>query len=321
VTELKVEPAEAGERLDLFVGKKLSLSRSKLKELFEKDLVRVDGRKAKKGQSVTVGQKVSVEVPVEAPRAAVAEEGPLTVLHEDAALVFVDKPSGMPVHPLEPLEKGTVANRLVARFPELVEAGEDPREAGLVHRLDVETSGVLLAARNREAWKNLRGQFSVPSPRAGNPPTPGDSAHQARVRGQSAKKMYHALVSGPLADEGEIDLPLVQHGDHVRPALSTDTAARPALSMFRVLSRAGMEALVEVQILTGVMHQVRAHLAGIGAPIVGDTRYGGRPDPTLSRFFLHAASLEVLHPVSGRPLKVSSPLPADLSAALKQRGL
>jgi 23S rRNA pseudouridine1911/1915/1917 synthase len=305
VTELTVGPDEAGERLDLFVGKKLSLSRSRLKELFEKDLVRVDGRKAKKGQGVAAGQKVSVEVPVEGPRAPLAEEGALTLLHEDAALVFIDKPAGMPVHPLEAGEKGTVANLLVARWPELVEAGEDPREAGLVHRLDIETSGVLLAARTRDAWKNLRAQFS---------PLPG-------VRGQSARKLYQALITGPIADEGEIDLPLVQHGDHARPALSTDTSARPALSKFRVLSRKGMDALVEVQILTGVMHQVRAHLAGIGAPIVGDTLYGGRAEPGLSRFFLHAASLEVMHPVSNEPLKVSSPLPAELAAALKQRGL
>jgi 23S rRNA pseudouridine1911/1915/1917 synthase len=254
--------------------------------------VRVDGRKAKKGQTVAAGQRVSVEVPVEGPRAPVPTEGPLTALHVDDARVFVDKPAGVPVHPLEPLETGTVANLLVARWPEVVSASEDPREAGLVHRLDVETSGVLLVARTREAWTALRAQFGA---------------------GGAARKLYLALVSGPLADDGEIDVPLVQHGDHVRPALSSDTAARPALSRFRVLARSGLDALVEVQILTGVMHQVRAHLAGVGAPIVGDALYGGRSEPGLGRFFLHASSLSVTYP---SPIEVRSPLPADLAAVL-----
>ncbi len=259
--------------------------------------MRVDGRRVKKGLTVAEGQRVTVEVPVEGPRAPVPEEGPLVVLHEDEHRVFVDKPAGVPVHPLEPGEQGTVANRLVARWPALVDASEDPREAGLVHRLDIETSGVLLAAKTREAWVKLRAEFSG-----------GKS---------TAKKLYLALVSGPLADEGEIDLPLVQHGDHARPALSSDTAARAALSRFKVLERRGMDSLVEVQILTGVMHQVRAHLAGIGAPIVGDALYGGRPEPGLSRFFLHAASLEVETPT---PVKVSSPLPPELQAVLQSRG-
>lgn len=295
-----VTAADAGERLDLFVGKKLSLSRAKLKSLFEADLVRVDGRRAKKGQTVAEGQKVMVEVPVEGPRAPVPEpELPLTVLHLDEALIFVDKPAGIPVHPLQPGETGTLANRLIARWPEVAEASEDPREAGLVHRLDIETSGVLLAARTRAAWTALRAQFSG---------------------GGAAKKLYLALVDGPLADDGEIEVPLVQHGDHVRPALSSDAAARPAVSRFRVLERWGMNALVEVQILTGVMHQVRAHLAGIGAPIVGDALYGGRAQPGLPRFFLHAASLEVRHPASGQPLKVESPLPAELQAVLELLG-
>lgn len=291
-----VKETEAGERLDLFVGKNLSLSRARLKALFEADLVRVDGRKAKKGQTVKPGQKVSVEVPIEGPRAPVAEDLPLTVLHQDDALVFVDKPAGIPVHPLEPGETGTVANRLVARFPEVVDASEDPREAGLVHRLDIETSGVLLAARTRDAWSALRQQFGA---------------------GGGATKLYLALVSGPLTDEGEIELPLVQHGDHVRPALSDDTSARPATSRFRVLERSGLDALVEVQILTGVMHQVRAHLAGIGAPIVGDSLYGGRAEPGLSRFFLHAATLIVEWQ---GPKAVSSPLPAELRSVLSRLG-
>jgi 23S rRNA pseudouridine1911/1915/1917 synthase len=291
---LTVTAAEAGERVDLFVGKKLSLSRAKLKALFESGAVRVDGRKAKKGQTVAEGQRVEVEVPDEGPRAPMPQpELPLTVLREVGALVFVDKPAGLPVHPLEAGEKGTVANALVARWPELAEASADPREAGLVHRLDIETSGVLLAAKNRDTWTALRAQFST---------------------GGEAVKLYLALVEGPIADEGEIELALAQHGGRVRPALPSDTDARPARSEFRVLSREGDRSLVEVRIFTGVMHQVRAHLAAIGAPIVGDALYEGAAEPRLSRFFLHAASLEVSNPENGERVRVESPLPDSLRA-------
>jgi 23S rRNA pseudouridine1911/1915/1917 synthase len=285
---LAVDAEAAGERVDLFVGKKLELSRAKLKALFEGGFVRVDGKRVKKGHTVAAGQRVDVELAEEGPRAPVPQpELPLKVLREDGALVFVDKPAGVPVHPLQPGEKGTVANALVARYPELPEASVDPREAGLVHRLDVETSGVLLAARDRDTWNDLRAQFSG---------------------GDEAVKLYLALVHGPIADDGEIELALEQHGERVKPSFD----GRPARSTFRVLARDGERSLVEVRIYTGVMHQVRAHLAAIGAPIVGDTLYGGPAEPRLHRFFLHAASLEVRDPRSGTRVRVQSDLPDEL---------
>ncbi|MCU0700015.1 MAG: RluA family pseudouridine synthase [Myxococcaceae bacterium] len=289
--ELKV-PAEAqGQRVDLFVGERLSLSRNRLKALFEADSIRVDGRKVKKGLSLAAGQVVTVEL-LESAAGAVADASlTLTVLYEDDALVAVDKPAGVPSQPIDPGETGTVANALVARFPALGAVGADPREAGLCHRLDVETSGVLLAAKTKEAWQTMRAAFSEPG---------------------GVDKRYLALVRGPLADEGEIDLPLVHAGDHVRPALSGEDA-RPARSSFVVLRRAAATSLVEVRLFTGVLHQVRAHLAAVGAPIVGDERYGGRPHPRLGRFFLHAASLSFSHPVSQRVVRIESPLPDTLA--------
>lgn len=299
-TELLVPPGVEGRRLDLFVGEHLKLSRSKVKALFEADAIRVDGRRAKKGAVVAPGQKVSVVVVEEAPRAVAPEpDAPLTTLHVDEALVFVDKPAGMPSHPLLPGEKGTVANALVARFPECIAAGLDEREGGLCHRLDTETSGVLLAARTRVAWEKMREAFS----------------------GSGADKRYLALITGPLADEGEIDLALSHHGERVRPAAGGGSDAREARSRFKVLGRSGEYALVEVQILTGVMHQVRAHLAAVGAPIVGDALYGGRDEPGFSRFFLHARSLEVSHPSTGQRLKIESPLPLELQGVLSAHGL
>lgn len=290
--ELKVPPEAQGQRVDLFVGERLSLSRNRLKALFEAEAVRVDGRKVKKGASLAAGQTVVVEVH-DAPAGAVADAGvALVVLYEDDALLAVDKPAGVPTQPIDPGETGTVANALVARLPPLAQVGDDPREAGLCHRLDVETSGVLLAAKTKDAWKAMRAAFSEPG---------------------AVDKRYLALVRGPLADEGEIELPLVHAGDHVRPALEGEEA-RPARSAFRVLERKGVVSLVEVRLFTGVLHQVRAHLAAVGAPIVGDTRYGGRTVEGLSRFFLHAASLEFEHPVSRRVLRIESPLPAELKA-------
>lgn len=294
--ELKV-PAEAeGQRLDLFIGEKLSLSRNRLKALFEADSVRVDGRKAKKGQPLVSGQTVAVEVS-DAPVGAVADATQtLVVLFEDDALIAVDKPAGVPTQPIDPGETGTIANALVSRWPALAGVGADPREAGLCHRLDVETSGALLVAKTPEGWARMRAAFSESG---------------------AVDKRYLALVRGPLADEGEIELPLVHAGDHVRPAIEGEEA-RPAKSSFKVLRRKGVVSLVEVRLFTGVLHQVRAHLSAIGAPIIGDLRYGGRAEADLSRFFLHAASLTFEHPVSGQTTRVESPLPPELARVLER---
>jgi 23S rRNA pseudouridine1911/1915/1917 synthase len=293
---LTVAPAEAGSRIDLFVGARLALSRSRLKALFEADGVRVDGRRAKKGDPLATGAVVEVEHD-ETPGDAVPDPAaPLSVLWEDEALVFVDKPAGMPSQPLAPGELGTVANALLARYPEMAAVGDDRREAGLCHRLDVDTSGVLLAARTRPAWEAMRRAFGAE---------------------REVDKRYLALACGPIADEGVIEVPLENAGDHVRTALGGE--GRPARTEFSVRARRGAYALVDVKLVTGVLHQVRAHLAAIGAPIVGDALYGGPSEPGLDRFFLHAASLSVTHPVTREYLTVESPLPPMLAAVLDRR--
>lgn len=298
--ELLVDAAAAGKRVDVFVGEKLSLSRAKLKALFESDAVRVDGRKVKKGLTIALGQRVELEVDEPVSTAATADANlTVNVLWEDELLVFVDKPARMPSQPLKAGELGTVANALAAKYPGLEHVSDDPREAGLCHRLDIETSGVLLAAKTRTAWQAVRAQFAQDS--------------------RDLDKRYLAVVAGPLADEGEIDLPLSHHGDFVRASV-TGLEAREAKSEFTVLERVGDLALVEVRIVTGVLHQVRAHLAAIGAPIIGDERYGGRGVEGLTRFFLHARSLAVAHPTSGQRLKVESPLPAELQQVLSALG-
>jgi 23S rRNA pseudouridine1911/1915/1917 synthase len=284
-------------RVDVWLASALELSRTRVKELLEKGAVRIGGRPPRKGDRTVAGARVEVTLPDEDPRPVPQPELSLDVIHLDPQLVAVDKPSGMPSHPLEPGERGTVVNALVARHPECADASADPREGGLVHRLDTLTSGVLLAARTAEAWQTVRDAFS----------------------GRQVDKRYLAVVTGPVADEGEIDLPLRHRADHVEPALSG--GGREALTDFRVLSRAGDASLLEVRIHTGVLHQIRAHLAAIGAPVLGDQDYGGRPLPGLDRFFLHAARLGLAHPATGSRLEVAAPLPPELRRALGMLGL
>jgi 23S rRNA pseudouridine1911/1915/1917 synthase len=284
-------------RIDLWLAGALDLPRARVKELLERGAVRIGGRAPRKGDRTVAGARVEVLLPDDDPRPVPQPEVPLEILHLDEALVAIDKPAGMPSHPLGPGERGTVVNALVARHPECAAASEDPREGGLVHRLDTLTSGVLLAARTPRTWRALRAAFT----------------------GREVDKRYLAVVTGPVADAGEIDLPLRHRGDRVEPAL--DGSGREALTEFRVLARSGDAALLEVRIHTGVLHQIRAHLAAIGAPVLGDAAYGGRAHPGLARFFLHAAKVALQHPLTARRLEVSAPLPPELRAVLAELGL
>ncbi len=294
---LDVPADAAGMRVDVWLAAALALPRTRVKELLDRGAVRIGGRPPRKGDRTVAGARVEVTLPGDDPRPVPQPELPLRLLHVDAQLVAVDKPAGLPSHPLAPGERGTVVNALVARHPECADASADPREGGLVHRLDTLTSGVLLAARTPEAWKVVREAFS----------------------GREVEKRYLAVVTGPVADSGEIDLPLRHRADHVEPALSG--GGREALTDFRVLSRAADAALLDVGIRTGVLHQIRAHLAASGAPVLGDADYGGRPQPGLDRFFLHAARLGLAHPATGSRLEIAAPLPEELRRVLGTLGL
>jgi len=263
------------DRLDRALARLFGVSRGRAMEWIAEDRVRVDGRRAAKGAQVGPGARVSLRrPPPDAP--APQPELPLRIVHADGQVVVADKPAGMPSHPLKPGETGTAANALVGRFPELASVGPAPREGGLVHRLDTDTSGLLLAARTDAAHALLRAQFAA----------------------RTVEKGYLALVAGELHAGGEIDVPLA-HDPHdarkVRAASDPEWAeaheARPASTRFTpALRRAGFT-LVDVEIATGVLHQIRAHLAFIGHPLAGDALYGGPELPGLSRHFLHAARL------------------------------
>ena len=228
-------------------------------------------------------------------RPAPAPEAPLAVLYADELLVAVSKPAGIATHPLHPGERGTLANALVARFPECAFVADDAREGGVAHRLDIETSGVVLAARTRAAWQSLRHAFS-------------DGA---------VTKEYLALVAGAPPDQGTIDLPLAHAGRRVRIAGDRDLDALAATTGFETLARGDDVALVRAHSSSGRMHQIRVHLAHLGHPLVGDALYGGPPPVAGTRgHFLHAAAVTFPHPGTGARVRIEAPLPPDRAAAL-----
>ncbi|HEY0840195.1 MAG TPA: RluA family pseudouridine synthase [Vulgatibacter sp.] len=305
VHTLRVPEEAAGQRLDRFAASALEGSRQKVMDAIERGLVRVDGRRARKGQPVAAGQVVEVRLPRVAAGPVPQPELPLEVIFEDPHLVVVSKPSGAPTHPLEPGETGTLANALVARYPECSAAGRDPREGGVAHRLDAPTSGLVVAARSRGAWEGLREQFAA----------------------RTVRKEYLALAAGAVFGPVEVEVPIgADPGTPgrmrtvVQERLAQRKNAREAHTLVEVERRWPGWTLVRCVITTGVMHQIRVHLAHLGSPVAGDDLYGGARPQGLHRLFLHAERLAFDHPVSGVPLDLRSPLPRDLEQVLEALG-
>jgi len=294
---LTVAADDDGARLDQWLARALDCSRREAQRLIDDGGVRIDGARAAKGTRVHAGAAVRVaEAPArdEDKRPLPEPELPLVELFADDLLVAVAKPAGVATHPLRAGERGTLANALVARHPECALVADDPREGGFAHRLDTETSGVLLAARTRAAWQSLRRAF-------------GDGV---------VAKEYLALVAGEPPTTGSIDEPLVHAGRRVRVAGDRDLDALEARTDFETLARGDGVALVRARSSSGRMHQIRVHLAFRGHPLVGDALYGGPPPaPGTRGHFLHAAAVVFPHP-SGARVRVDAPLPADRAAAL-----
>jgi len=270
----------------------------------EADLVRVDGRRARKGDRVPAGAKIEVRLPPEAGAPEPEPELPLEIVHQDDWLLAVNKPAGQLCHPLLAPERGTLANAVAARFPECAAASESAREGGLCQRLDRETSGLILVARHREAWLAVR----------------------KLLQAGEVEKVYLALVRGETPDTGRCDLPLSQRGTappRALPALDAKAkSVREARTRFVTLSRSTSFSLLEVWIESGVRYQIRAHLTALGFPLIGDPLYGGGEAPgTLGRHLLHAWKLGLAHPGTGAMLRLQAPPPADAVKCLTQLGL
>jgi 23S rRNA pseudouridine1911/1915/1917 synthase len=289
--ELRATPDDAGTRLDAFLAGPLG-SRARAQRLIEAGAVLVDGRPAPKRHLLAAGEAISVDEPEEAP-AADLPEAAYAVPYADEHLLVVDKPAGVVVHPARGHRTGTLAQALAG----VAAGGEDAARAGIVHRLDRDTSGLLVVARTEEAHRALR----------------------ASLQRREITREYQALVEGrPPARTGTIDAPLGRDR-RVRTRMSTDTdVPRAAITHFELERALPRTTLLRVRLETGRTHQIRAHLRAIDHPVVGDPEYGTPGRLGLERQFLHAARLAFAHPVTGVPIDVSSPLPPDLQAALEQ---
>jgi 23S rRNA pseudouridine1911/1915/1917 synthase len=295
VPPIVVTPEQAGQRLDLVLREQFpGWSRRRITRAVEEGAVRVNGTRAQKGQLVAAGAHITLARPPDLDDALrpLPEALPLEIVYQDADIVAVCKPPGLASHPLRAAEAGTLANRLVAQFGDCAYASTDVREGGLVHRLDAGTSGILLAARHRSAYEALRESF----------------------RRERVQKEYLALVGGhPPAQAIRMPLASVQ-GQRALPVLvgpHTET-------IVEIIETVGdSHSLVRCVATTGRRHQVRAHLAAIGHPIVGDELYGGSHGPVgLMGFFLHAERLQFSHPRTEVALDLRAALPADRMSAL-----
>jgi 23S rRNA pseudouridine1911/1915/1917 synthase len=294
VRRIQVPPESAGTRIDAFLAVPLG-SRSRAARLVEAGRVLVDSSPVAKRHVLAGGEVVTVEEeePAAAAGAPAVPPPEIVVPYEDEHLLVVDKPAGLVVHPARGHHSGTLAQLLAGDAT----GGEDPERAGIVHRLDRDTSGLLVVARTEQAHRAL----------------------QEALRAREVEREYLALVEGrPPARTGTIDAPLGRDR-RVRTRMSIDTdESRPAVTHFAIEEAFGAYTLLRVRLETGRTHQIRAHLKAIGHPVAGDPEYGTAGLLGLERQFLHATRLGFPHPVTGQRVEVESPLPEDLQAALEQ---
>ncbi len=294
--EVEFVTEAAGERLDKALAAHFEdLSRVQIQDLIHDGAVTVNGRQVKASFRLAGGETIWIKIPVpDADREPQPEVIPLVILYEDDQVVVIDKPAGMVVHPAFGHTSGTLVNAVLARWPE-VASFSTPERAGIVHRLDKETSGVILIAKSAPALDQLRAQF----------------------KGRDVEKRYVALVEGmPQTPEGLIDAPIGRDPNQ-RKRMAVTRDGRPATTEYHVIETYAHHSLLDVFPKTGRTHQIRVHLAFIGCPVVGDNVYGPRKQRIkMKRHFLHAAAITFTLPGSDKRLTVESPLPASLQNIL-----
>lgn len=286
-----------GERLDKVIPLHVQdLSRAMAQRLIKTGGVTVNGQPSKPSYRVQAGDQVVVRVPTEVPEPVVAEDIPLDIIYEDEILLVVNKPAGMVVHPALGHTSGTLVNAVLAHCPQVADVG-GPERAGVVHRLDKDTSGLILIAKDEQTRDALQRQF----------------------KRRQVSKTYLALVEGQVEPrEGVIEAPVGRDKRH-RKRMAVVRQGRRARTTYRVIEHFTDHTLLEVHPHTGRTHQVRVHLAWLGYPIVGDPVYGHRRQRLLKgRHFLHAAGLRFTHPTLGQEVTFQAPLPSKLAAILRR---
>lgn len=295
--EITVQKKDSGMRLDKFLIDNMdSHSRSFIQRLVQEAFISVNGKPSKKNFRVKEGDIIAVTIPK--PRSPVVEAAdiPLDIVYEDSWLLVVNKPAGMAVHPAPGNTAGTLVNALLYRYDNLPQCNGAARP-GIVHRLDKDTTGLLVVAKNGEAYKSLVGQFKA----------------------RSVNRRYIALVRGKIHEnEGTIEAPIGRHRTNRKKMTVTAEGARYALSRFSVIRRYRGYTLVEIKLETGRTHQIRVHLQYIGHPIIGDTKYG-RPDALgVTDLMLHAAVLGFIHPKKGEYIEFQLEMPRHFKKVLEQ---
>jgi 23S rRNA pseudouridine1911/1915/1917 synthase len=291
---------DAGERLDAVAARETGLSRSRIVKLIERGLVLIGEAPAAKSSPLTAGLVVTVRIPPPEPVTTAAENIPLEIKFEDADIIVLSKPAGLVTHPAPGHRTGTLVNALLGHTGGLSSVGGTDRP-GIVHRLDKDTSGLMLVAKTDAAHQGLSNQ----------------------LKNRTIGKTYTALVRGQMpADRGVIEEPIGRHPKDRKKMAVAPKRGRVAETRWRVVDRYVGYCLVELSLMTGRTHQIRVHLLHLGHPVAGDPLYGGgdKADAPLGlkRQFLHASGLSFTHPVTGERMTFTDELPADLAAALKK---
>lgn len=303
----KIGPDDVGVRLDAFLASQIAgWSRARLQRLIDAEDVLVNGKLSKPSYKLREHDELEVELITPVTTSFTPEAIPIEIVYEDETLVVVNKPAGLVVHPAAGIQSGTLANALAHHFQQLPNASSV--RPGIVHRLDRDTSGLLVVAKTEAALENLSDQF----------------------RARSVYKLYAALVHGRVqTDTGKIDQPLARDRSN-RTRMAVVRGGRSALSLYRVNRRFHRFTLLDVELKTGRTHQIRVHLAWLKHPVVGDETYGGGRDNSiqnpklksqirnLGRQFLHAEKLAFTHPASAARVEFHSPLPPELSRLLTE---
>lgn len=292
------DPHDAGKRLDVFLAERTPLTRSRIQDLIAGGMVKVSGMPKAKHYRLRPGDEVNLELPPPEAPTPQPQDMDLRVIYHDRHLAVVSKPAGMVVHPAAGHREGTLVNALLASLGDLSGMGGVMRP-GIVHRLDKDTSGLLVVAKDDRTHLLL----------------------QRMVKERGLKRFYLALVHGvPPSPLGTVDAPVGRDPRDRKRMAVTSRQGRPSVTHFRLLEEFGDAALLEVELETGRTHQIRVHMSYIGHPVVGDRVYGkrGRLERELgvSRQFLHAHRLNFSHPVTGEELAFEDPLPGDLAEAL-----
>lgn len=288
-----------GRRLDVLLSEQSGLSRSRVASLMDEGYCLLDGKPCTKaGEKATAGKTVTLRIPAPKPAVPEAEDLPLEILYEDADLAVINKPRGMVVHPAAGHENGTVVNALLARLDSLGGIGGELRP-GIVHRLDKDTSGLLMVAKNDFTQLEL----------------------SRMLQDREIEKHYRALVEGiPKEKEGRIDKP-IDRSRKDRKKMSVDPEGREAVTEWKVLAEGKACSLLDVHILTGRTHQIRVHMKSENHPVCGDPLYGWEKGVRVPCLMLHAYSLSFTHPRTGQKMTFQAPLPEDFLKGLKSNGI